>query len=85
MVYTSTNGLAPHYLHDLLIRNVEDPSYELRNNATDLQTLKRNTANGQKGSRSGDQNYGTAFNRERVSTIHYKLSKLFIDCVHFAI
>ena len=49
MVYKSINELAPHYLHDLFIRNIENPSYELRNTATDLQIPKRHTANGQKG------------------------------------
>ena len=49
MVYKSVSGLAPHYLHDLFTRNIEDPSYELRNTATDLRIPERNTANGQKG------------------------------------
>ena len=49
MVYKSVNELAPHNLNDLFIRNIENPSYELRNTATDLQIPKRYTANGQKG------------------------------------
>ena len=49
MVYKSINGLAPYYLHDLFIRNIANPSYELHNTATVLQIPKRNTANGQKG------------------------------------
>ena len=48
-MYKSVNELASHYLYDLFIRNIENPSYELRNTATDLQIPKRHTANGQKG------------------------------------
>ena len=40
MVYKSINELTPHYLHDLFIRNIENPSYELCNTATDLQIQK---------------------------------------------
>ena len=49
IVYKSINGLAPHYLHDLFIRNIAYPPYELRKTTTDLQIPKGNTANGQKG------------------------------------
>ena len=48
MVYKSVNGLAPHYLHDLFTRNIENPSYLLRSTATDRGMPKRNAANGQK-------------------------------------
>ena len=54
MVYKSINELASHCLHDLFIRNIENPSYELRNTATDLQIPKRHTANGQKGCLSSE-------------------------------
>ena len=43
MVCKYVNGLAPHYLHDLFTRNIENPSYELRNTTTDLRFSKRNT------------------------------------------
>ena len=49
MVYKSVNGLAPQYLHDILTRSSEIPSFELRSTATDLHIPKRNTTNGQNG------------------------------------
>ena len=37
-----------NYLHDLFIPRIENPSYELRNIATDIQISKQNSANSQK-------------------------------------
>ena len=49
IMYKFVHGLAQRYRHDLTIRNIKNPSYELLNTAPDPQIPKRNSANDQKG------------------------------------
>ena len=77
MVYKSITGLAPNCLHDLFIRNIANPSYELRKAGTDLQIPKQNTANGQKGflfrgAKLWNSLMEQPFNREKVGINHYQ-------------
>ena len=60
MVYKSVNGLAPQYLHDLFIRNIENPSYELRKPLLTFKSQSEIRPVAKRESRSGEPDCGTA-------------------------
>ena len=61
MVFKSLNDLAPQYLCNLFTRNSACSSCNFRDTETYLRLPKKNSANGQNASLSGELNYGIAF------------------------
>ena len=48
MVYKSINNEAPPYMSEMLTRNSQDATRQLRNTNTDLRLPRKRTCNGQK-------------------------------------